>query len=197
MACLTHAGSGTYSQQVPNTDDLAEYYEYHTGVPSRWANSDTVWLHSVEAAEGDAPRVLELEPPLQVTLEVPSEHTPSISGLSYAGKKLVVQFSEGIDVYNSPGFPLWCLNKYGRRRRRSNTEAARFLSFPKGLTSSSQPLIPLPLTAAAPGQQGDRRAQAADLRRGRLPALRRLEQHRPRNLRLPERLVRPVSRRQP
>jgi len=107
-ACLSH--DDQYSQQVPNIDDLNEYYEYHTGVPARWTDSDTIWLESVPV-EGEPTKALKLEPPLQLTLEVPSNHAPSLSGLSYAGKKVVVTFSSGIDIYNSPGFPMWCLNR--------------------------------------------------------------------------------------
>lgn len=77
-ACLTHDSNG---QKVANIDGLDEYYEYYTGVPSEWSNSDTVWLDSVEK-EGVNPTPLLIEPPLQLTLEVPcDEAPPSISGI--------------------------------------------------------------------------------------------------------------------
>ena len=110
QACLTKAGSN--SNQVPNVDDLSEYYEYVTGVPTQWRSHDSIWLESVEPPP-KAPEKLQLEPPLQLTLQVPCDGTApaSISGTNYACKKFVATFSEGIDTYNSPGFPLWCLNR--------------------------------------------------------------------------------------
>jgi len=108
-ACLSHQNE--HNQNVANTDDLDEYYEYTTGVPSEWGGEDTIWLESVEE-HGASSEVLTLEPPLQLTLQVPcDEPTQSISGVDYACKKIVVTFSDGIDMWNSPGFPLWCLNK--------------------------------------------------------------------------------------
>lgn len=96
---------------MPNTDDLTEYYEYVTGVPERWRSGDTIWLETVEEAP-KVPEMVVVEPPLQLTLQVPCDGTApnSISGTDYACKKFVAEFSEGINEWNSPGFPLWCLN---------------------------------------------------------------------------------------
>lgn len=77
-ACLTHKGQYTY---VANVDGLSEYYEYHTGVPTEWSSTDTIWMESVEDA-GVQPTLLKLEPPLQLTLQVPAdEPTTSKSGI--------------------------------------------------------------------------------------------------------------------
>ena len=104
-ACLTVQGEG--GAFVANVEDLSEYYEYHTGVASEWNSQETLWLQS----EADGTQ-LTIEPPLQLTLEVPTTSPPvSISGASYAGKKLVFSFSDGIDEHNSPGLPMYCLNK--------------------------------------------------------------------------------------
>ena len=49
---------------------------------------------------------------LTYLLKVPEdEPVQSISGMDYAGKSVILQFADGIDVYNSPGFPMWCLNR--------------------------------------------------------------------------------------
>ena len=103
-ACLTYDNNG---RQVANIDDLDEYFEYHTGVPAEWGNQDTVWLEAVASSA-----VLQPEPPLQLTVQVPCTDAPnSISGIDYACKKLVLEFSDGIDLHNSRGFPMWCLNR--------------------------------------------------------------------------------------
>ena len=48
---------------------------------------------------------------MTISLKVPEDDHSSLSGVSYAGKTVVLQYSDGIDIYNSPGFPMWCLNR--------------------------------------------------------------------------------------
>ena len=104
-ACLTKSDS-TWSA-TPNVDDLDVYYEYRTGVKAEWQGADTIWLESVETT----PQVLQIEPPLLLTLQVPNGPVPSLSGIDYSGKKLVATYSDGIDRWNSPSFPMWCVNR--------------------------------------------------------------------------------------
>ena len=110
-ACLTTTRSGRGSQQFPNVADLDEYWEYVTGVPYHGGSmEDTIWL---EAPPESAAETILLEPPLQLTLRVPCGGEPiqSLSGTDYRCKRFVVSFNDGIDVHNSPGFPMWCLNR--------------------------------------------------------------------------------------
>jgi len=122
-ACLTHQSDYLW---VPNVDNLDEYYEYFTGVPTDWSNTDTVWLETVEAA-GTAPMPLPIEPPLLLTVEVPcSGSSPSISGIDYRCKKFIIQFSYGIDIWNSPGYPQWCFNKESGKSKQPSVDAYGF-----------------------------------------------------------------------
>jgi len=109
-ACLTDTND--QNNNVANTDDLDEYFEYTTGVPSEWSSTDTVWFVEADPEEGNEAETLRLEPPMLLNLKVPEdEEIQSISGIHYAGKSIVLQFADGIDIYNSAGFPMWCLNR--------------------------------------------------------------------------------------
>jgi len=97
---------------VANVDDLDEYYEFTTSVPSEWQSTDTIWFVEANPAEGNEPEQLRLEPPMLLNLKVPEDEViQSISGIDYSGKSVVLQFADGIDIYNSVGFPMWCLNR--------------------------------------------------------------------------------------
>ena len=104
-ACLTIQDDNWNTKA--NVDHLDEYYEFVTSVPQEWGSTETVWLESTEEGEG----VIRLEPPMTISLKVPEDDHSSLSGVSYAGKTVVLQYSDGIDIYNSPGFPMWCLNR--------------------------------------------------------------------------------------
>ena len=99
---------GTLSMK-PNVEDLSEYYEYTTGNYEENNSPETMWLEGV----ADASETVSIEPPLSLTMTVPSDvkASDSISGAQYAGKKVIVTFSDGIDEFNSPGLPMYCINK--------------------------------------------------------------------------------------